>query len=201
MAIGLRNNVAVATLERVIYSILDGSFSQDYINELIAMETSGKSQAEKINRTIRRMTINSKLLPFIREHEADFKAYTKTASNRCIIYVALFCSAYELFYDMVSLFGKHFHVQEEVTTQLIKSKLFQKYGNAVDVSRGIACALTMLVDAGLITRTRVGVYTVNKQGNISDFAREMYKKAFLQHNPNYTEADAVETNPFFEFVN
>jgi len=200
MAIGLRERVAVPTLENVIYSILDGSFSQDYINELIALETSGKSRADNLNRTIRRMTINNRLLDVIKEHEADFKAYTKTGANRCIIYVALFCCSYELFYDLLSMMGKYFHVQEEISTDLIKSKLCQKYGNGENVSRGICCALGMLVDAGLITRTQVGVYQAIKQENISDFARWMYKKAFLLNNPNNTENDNVESNPYFEFI-
>jgi hypothetical protein len=201
LAIGLRERVAVTTLENIIYSIMDGSFNQDYINELIALETSGKSRADNLNRTIRRMTVNNKLLGIIKEHEADFKAYTRTTANRCVIYVALFCGSYELFYDLISMLGKHFHVQEEVTTELVKSKLCQKYGNGENVSRGICCALGMLVDAGLITRVRSGVYRANNQDKISDFARWIYKKAFLLNNPNYTEADAVETNPFFEFVN
>lgn len=200
MAIGLRERVATPTLEKVIFSILDGSFCQDYINELIALETSGKSRADNLNRTIRRMTINNKLLDVIKEHEEEFKAYSKTGANRCIIYVALFCCSYELFYDLISLLGKYFHVQEEISTELVKSKLCQKYGNGENVSRGICCALGMLVDAGLITRTQVGVYQANKQTNISDFARWMYKKAFLLNNPNYTEVDDVESNSFFEFA-
>lgn len=200
MAIGLRERVATPTLEKVIFSILDGSFCQDYINELIALETSGKSRADNLNRTIRRMTINNKLLDVIKEHEEEFKAYSKTGGNRCIIYVALFCCSYELFYDLISLLGKYFHVQEEISTELVKSKLCQKYGNGENVSRGICCALGMLVDAGLITRTQVGVYQANKQTNISDFARWMYKKAFLLNNPNYTEVDDVESNSFFEFT-
>lgn len=200
MAIGLRERVATPTLEKVIFSILDGSFCQDYINELIALETSGKSRADNLNRTIRRMTINNKLLDVIKEHEEEFKAYSKTGGNRCIIYVALFCCSYELFYDLISLLGKYFHVQEDISTELVKSKLCQKYGNGENVSRGICCALGMLVDAGLITRTQVGVYQANKQTNISDFARWMYKKAFLLNNPNYTEVDDVESNSFFEFT-
>ena len=200
MAIGLRERVATPTLEKVIFSILDGSFCQDYINELIALETSGKSRADNLNRTIRRMTINNKLLDVIKEHEEEFKAYSKTGANRCIIYAALFCCSYELFYDLISLLGKYFHVQEEITTELVKSKLCQKYGNGENVSRGICCALGMLVDVGLITRTQVGVYQANKQTNISDFARWMYKKAFLLNNPNYTEVDDVESNSFFEFT-
>lgn len=201
MAIGLRERVAIPVLENVIYSILDGSFCQDYINELIAMETSGKSRADNLNRTIRRMTINNRLLDYIKEHEEDYKAYSKYSSDRCFIYVALFCCSYELFYDMLSILGKYFHVQEEVSTDLVKSKLCQKYGSNENVSRGICCALGMLVDAGLITRTRVGVYQMNKQNNISDFARGMYKKAFLMNNPNYTDSDDVVSNPYFEFLN
>lgn len=201
MAIGLRERVALSTLEAVMNSIFEGYFSQDYINELIALETSGKSRADNLNRTIRRMTINNSLLDVVKEYEQDFRAYSKSGANRCIIYVALFCSSYELFYDLVSLLGKFFHVQEEVSTDLIKGKLCQKYGNGENVARGICCALGMLVDAGLIERTHVGVYKAKVQSNICDFARWIYKKAFLYNNPNFSDTDYVESNPFFEFLN
>lgn len=201
MAIGLRERLATPVVENIINSILDGSFSQDYVNELIALETSGVSRADNLNRTIRRIAVNNPLLPTLREHEEDFKAYTKSSSNRCIIFVALYCCSYELFYDLVSLLGKYYHAQDEVPTELVKNKLCQKYGNGENVARGICCALGMLVDAGLITRVHQGIYQANRQSNVSDFAKWIYKKAFLLNNPNHAESDDVESHPFFEFIN
>ena len=58
-------------------AILDGTCSKEYIIELVALETSGKSRAEKVNRTIRRMTVNNPLLQFIKDHADEFNANTK----------------------------------------------------------------------------------------------------------------------------
>lgn len=181
-------------------SILDGDFSQEYVDELIALETSGKSRADNLNRSIRRMTINNPLLEFIKENEQEFRTNTRTGANRCIVYIALLCCSYELFYDLVSLLGKYFHVQDEVSTTLIRTKLTQKYGNGENVARGLSCSVGMLVDAGLITRTQTGIYQANRQTGLSEFSEKIYKKAFLYNNSTYNENDEVESNSFFEFI-
>ena len=110
------------------------------------------------------------------------------------------CAAYPLFYDIVVLLGKYFHVQDEVPTSLIFSKLSEKYGASVDSTIGFNSAIKMLVEIGLITRPTTGVYNACRMSGLSDFSFSIYKKAFLLNNPNNTENDNVESNPYFEFI-
>ena len=185
----------------VLGAIIDGTCSKEYILEIVALETSGKSRAEKVNRTIRRMTVNNPLLPYIMEHKDEYLANTKGGANRCVVYSGLMCAAYPLYYDTVTLLGKYFHAHDEIETNLIFSKLSEKYGASVDSTIGFNSVIKMLVEAGLIMRPKTGFYRACRMTNISDFTREMYIKAFLQNNPTYSDKDNVMSNSYFEFIN
>lgn len=185
----------------VMGAILDGICTKEYILEIVALETSGKSRAEKVNRTIRRMTVNNPLLPYILEHKDEYVANTKSGMNKSVVYTALMCAAYPLFYDTVALLGKYFHAQDEIETHLIFSKLSEKYGASVDSTIGFNSVVKMLVEVGLIMRPKTGFYRACRMTNISDFTREIYTKAFLQNNPTYSDKDNVKSNSYFEFIN
>lgn len=201
MAIGVKASASISSLGMVMGAILDGTCTKEYILEIVALETSGKSRAEKVNRTIRRMTVNNPLLPYILEHKDEFVANTKSGMNKSVVYTALMCAAYPLFYDTVALLGKYFHAQEEIETHLIFSKLSEKYGASVDSTIGFNSVVKMLVEAGLIMRPKTGFYRACRMTNISDFTREIYTKAFLQNNPTYSDKDNVMSNSYFEFIN
>lgn len=201
MAIGVKASASISSLGMVMGAILDGTCTKEYILEIVALETSGKSRAEKVNRTIRRMTVNNPLIPYILEHKNEFVANTKSGVNKTVVYTALMCAAYPLFYDTVALLGKYFHAQDEIETHLIFSKLSEKYGASVDSTIGFNSVIKMLVEAGLIMRPKTGFYRACRMTNISDFTREMYIKAFLQNNPTYSDKDNVMSNSYFEFIN
>lgn len=201
MAIGVKASASISSLGMVMGAILDGTCTKEYILEIVALETSGKSRAEKVNRTIRRMTVNNPLLPYILEHKDEFVANTKSGMNKSVVYTALMCAAYPLFYDTVALLGKYFHAQDEIETHLIFSKLSEKYGASVDSTIGFNSVVKMLVEAGLIMRPKTGFYRACRMTNISDFTREIYTKAFLQNNPTHSDKDNVMSNSYFEFIN
>lgn len=201
MAIGVKASASISSLGMVMGAILDGTCTKEYILEIVALETSGKSRAEKVNRTIRRMTVNNPLLPYILEHKDEFVANTKSGMNKSVVYTALMCAAYPLFYDTVALLGKYFHAQDEIETHLIFSKLSEKYGASVDSTIGFNSVVKMLVEAGLIMRPKTGFSRACRMTNISDFTREIYTKAFLQNNPTYSDKDNVMSNSYFEFIN
>lgn len=201
MAIGVKASASISSLGMVMGAILDGTCTKEYILEIVALETSGKSRAEKVNRTIRRMTVNNSLLPYILEHKDEFVANTKSGINKTVVYTALMCAAYPLFYDTVALLGKYFHAQDEIETHLIFSKLSEKYGASVDSTIGFNSVVKMLVEVGLMMRPKAGFYRACRMTNISDFAQEIYIKAFLQNNPTYSDKDNVMSNSYFEFIN
>ena len=58
----------------------------------------------------------------------------------------------------------------------------------------------MLTEAGFLYRKKAGIYELGKVSNYSNFAYDLYRKAFLANNATYTEDMIDESNPFFEFI-
>lgn len=57
------------------------------------------------------------------------------------------------------------------------------------------------IEAGLITRPKVGVYTKNELDIVTPFARELYTKSFFINNPILVEGDYdYSEHPYFEFI-
>lgn len=200
MAVGVKASASLVSMELIMSAIFDGSCTKEYILELVAQETSGKSRAEKVNRTLRRVTVNNPILPFVLEHKDEFTADLRNKNSRPVVMTALMCAAYPIIYDTMSMLGKYFHAQDEVSMNLISTKLSESYGASVDFSVAYNSTIKMLIEAGMVERPRVGFYTPCRIDKASEFALAMYKKAFLLNNPNYSASDDVESNPFFEFI-
>lgn len=200
MAVGVKASASLVSMELIMSAIFDGSCTKEYILELVAQETSGKSRAEKVNRTLRRVTVNNPILPFVLEHKDEFTADLRNKNSRPVVMTALMCAAYPIIYDTMSMMGKYFHAQDEVSMNLISTKLSESYGASVDFSVAYNSTIKMLIEAGMVERPRIGYYAPCRIDKASDFALAMYKKAFLLNNPNYSASDDVESNPFFEFI-
>lgn len=200
MAVGLKEFVPITSLELCYMAIFDGSCTPEYIQSLVALQTSSPNVAEKINRTIRRMTVNSKLLPYILENKEEFILGNKHRCTRSAMYTSIMCAAYPVFYDILNILGKFFHAQDEVPATLLFEKLREKYGASVNCQRGYTCACRMLIDAGIIERSQFGTYKACRLNKISDFASEMLIQSFLINNPNYSVEEIKSSNIYFEFI-
>jgi hypothetical protein len=100
----------------------------------------------------------------------------------------------------VSLLGKYFHVQDIVTTDLIRQKMAEKYGSNRSLPNALYCILPMLIEAKLLERPESGVYKVLKVSKATEEAIDVYKQSFLLNNPTMTENDFIDTFPYFEFI-
>ena len=61
--------------------------------------------------------------------------------------------------------------------------------------------LPMYIEAGLINRPKIGVYTRNTLSLSSSFAKQLYEKSFALHH-SMLEGDVISEieHPYFEFV-
>lgn len=201
ISIALEKRISLAVLELAFRSVLDGSASSDYFHELAHTECTGENRAKKTVAVINRMTINNKLLPYLQEHKEEVILSLKNKNDRPLIFTALMCSSYSIFYDSISTFGKFFHVQEQVSRDFLLRKLAEKYGSNRALDVAFDCIVPMLMEANFIERPKPGIYQMIRQDKYSDFARVVYAKAFLLNNPTYSESDDFESHPFFEFIN
>ena len=125
----------------------------------------------------------------------------KHKSDRAIIFTSLINAAYSFGYDAMVVLGKFFHVQDEVSTQLILNKMSSIYASNRSLPNALYCIMPMYIEAGLINRPKTGIYTKVDYEGVSTFTRKLYIKSFLVHNDLIQEEDVDSLeHPYFEFI-
>lgn len=200
ITIGIEKRISLGVLEMALRAVLDGNATSEYFLELAHTECTGANRAKKTVALMNRLTIKSKLMPYMLEHKDDILNLLRSKYDRQLLFVAMMCSAYTIFYDTIAQMGKYFHAQDEVTREYLLKKLSEKYGSNRMLDVAFDCVMPMLIEAGFIERARLGVYQMVKQEKYTDFAKKVYSKSFLLNNPNYLKADYIEGNSYFEFL-
>lgn len=200
ITIGIEKRISLGVLEMALRAVLDDNATSEYFLQLAHTECTGTTRAKKTVAVINRMTIKNKLMPYIAEHKEDVLHLLRSKSDRQLLFVAMMCSSYTIFYDAIAQMGKYFHVQDEVTREYLLKKLSEKYGSNRMLDVAFDCVTPMLIEAGFIVRVKPGVYQMVKQDKFSDVAKRIYSKSFILNNPNYTKADYIDGNSFFEFL-
>ena len=200
-SVSIENRISLPIMELALKATLDGCASTKYFYELAHTGCTGENRAKKIVRSIKRLTINSRLLPFFVEHQDVVDKLLRAKNDRPLFFVAMMCASYSIYYDAISMLGKFFHVQDQITTAFMHRKLAETYGSNRALFIATDCIISTLLDAGFMVRAKTGVYKMVKQEKYSDEAKKIYVQSFLLNNPTYTESDDIESNPYFEFIN
>ncbi len=199
--VGINQRIGVNVMEMAIKAALDGIFTPEYAADLAAGEYQGANRINKARSIIGKLTQRNPLYPYIEEHKTEFLSAIKHPGDRAIIYSAMINATYGFGYDAMVLLGKFFHVQEQVSTALIVSRMSSMYASNRSLPNGLYCVMPMYIEAGLINRPKTGVYTKNEYEISTSFARELYTKSFFINNPMLKEGDYdYSEHPYFEFI-
>lgn len=199
--VGINQRIGVNVMEMAIKAALDGIFTPEYAADLAAGEYQGANRINKARSIIGKLTQRNPLYPYIEEHKTEFLSAIKHPGDRAIIYSAMINATYGFGYDAMVVLGKFFHVQEQVSTALIVSRMSSMYASNRSLPNGLYCVMPMYIEAGLINRPKTGVYTKNEYEISSSFARELYTKSFFINNPMLKEGDYdYSEHPYFEFI-
>lgn len=198
--IGINQRIPIEIIESAIKAILDDRYDNEYAAELARMEYSGENRIKKAVAIINHVTKNNPLMPYLLENADKVKFALKNPDDRGMICIAMVNAAYTFCYDVTTVLGRYFHAQKEVGTPLVTSRLSEKYGTNRSLPNGLYCILPMLVEAGFITRPRVGAYQMNRLTPQSEIAQIIYQKSFLCNNPTLTEDYQFSNHFYFEFL-
>ena len=199
--VGINQRISINVMEMAIRAALDGCFTPGYAADLASGEYHGENRINKARSIIGKLTLRNPLFQYIQEHKQEYHTAIKYKGDRAIIFAALINAAYNFGYDAMTILGKYFHVQEEVSTQLMISKLSSIYASNRTLPNGLYCIIPMYIEAGLLSRTRTGIYTKNEIEVVSSFARNLYVKSFFVNNPVLNEEDCDYSEyPYFEFL-
>ena len=121
-------------------------------------------------------------------------------ADKAIIVAALYNSAFPFSYEEVCILGKYFHVQDQVTRNLLKEKISEIYGYNKSISNAIDYSIPTLVEAGFIERPTPGIYTKPALNINTGIALEAYRQSFFINNPLLNKNNEYDGSPYFEFV-
>ena len=198
--VGINQRISTNVIEMAMKAALEGCYSSEFAADLASGEYEGSNRINKARSIIGKLSIRNPLFPFIEERKNEYYAAIKHKSDRAIIFTSLINAAYSFGYDAMVVLGKFFHVQDEVSTQLILNRMASIYASNRSLPNALYCIMPMYIEAGLINRPKTGIYTKVDYEGISVFAREVYIKSFLVHNELIQEdIDSLE-HPYFEFI-
>lgn len=199
--VGINQRISTNVIEMAMKAALEGCYSSEFAADLASGEYEGSNRINKARSIIGKLSIRNPLFPFIKEHKNEYYAAMKHKSDRAIIFTSLINAAYSFGYDAMVILGKFFHVQDEISTQLILNKMSSIYASNRSLPNALYCIMPMYIEAGLINRPKTGIYTKVDYEGISTFAREVYIKSFLVYNDLIQEEDIDSLeHPYFEFI-
>ena len=199
--VGINQRISINVIEMAMKAALEGCYSSEFAADLASGEYEGSNRINKARSIIGRLSIRNPLFPFIEEHKNESYVAIKHKSDRAIIFTSLINAAYSFGYDAMVVLGKFFHVQDEVSTQLILNKMSSIYASNRSLPNALYCIMPMYIEAGLINRPKTGIYTKVYYEGVSTLARKLYIKSFLVHNNLIQEEDIDSLeHPYFEFI-
>ena len=199
--VGINQRISINVIEMAMKAALEGCYSSEFAADLASGEYEGSNRINKARSIIGRLSIRNPLFPFIEEHKNEYYVAMKHKSDRAIIFTSLINAAYSFGYDAMVVLGKFFHVQDEVSTQLILNKMSSIYASNRSLPNALYCIMPMYIEAGLINRPKTGIYTKVYYEGVSTFDRKLYIKSFLVHNNLIQEEDIDSLeHPYFEFI-
>ena len=200
VTIGLRQRIPMSLLEMALTAVLSGDYSRKYFAELAATVYSGQNRIAKAVTAISQLTDQNPLIGILRENKDDVLLALRNRADRTMILSSLIIAKFEFAYDVFTLLGKYFHVQDQVVTSLITQKMSQKYGSNRSLPNAMNCALPMFIEAGILHRPRIGVFEIRRVTPVTTIARIVFDEAFFLWNPSLSRELPHDYHPYYEYL-
>jgi hypothetical protein len=168
--IGINQRVPIELIDRHIASYFqNGSIDRDAIKAEMALVYEGKNRAEKgALFAWRILTHDEASLSFIRKSIGSERYNKLKKADRAALILAIVAGAYPIFADILGILAKVYRVQELVSRRYVTQKVGDLYGSNRTLAVALDAVFPMLVDLGIITREKIGVYRAVSGIEIAD---------------------------------
>tara|TARA_B110001450_G_C17573119_1_gene461632 strand:- start:157 stop:768 length:612 start_codon:yes stop_codon:yes gene_type:complete len=198
-SVDINQRIPLAVLKIAIESYLSDTYDQDYIVEQLQLEYSGPNRINKSLRIINKI-LRSDPVGLLKENSELSFQLLKRRYDKNIILIALLNSAFPFSFEVLSLFGKYFSVQDVVSSEIIKKSIAAVYGGNRSTENGLYSVIPMFLEAGLFKRSAQGIYEiVQVEHFLHEFSLEIFKESFKVNNRRvFIDCDIY--NPYFIFT-
>ncbi len=201
-SIDINQRIPLDTLYAALESSLNGTYSEDYILEQLRLEFKGENRLKKSLRIVNKIILRNPLNEFIEENKDEIKQAIKKKYDRNMILIALLNSTFTFAFDTLQYLGKYLTVQDLVSRETIKKSLANIYGSNRSTENALDSVVPMFVEAGLITRSTLGVYQQNMDFQItSKVSKQLFIESFKANNTLEGIQEYQLRNPYFLYIN
>ena len=187
-------------LEIAILDYLKGSYSEEYILEQLRINISGENRIKKGLRIVKKVVLNNQLSSLICENKTEVIRALNNKDDKSIIIISLLNSAFPFAYDLLSIFGKFFKVQDLINIKVIQKEVSKVYGGNRVAVNGIYCVGPIFEKAGIYSRPKQGLYQIeDKLRPIHSVTKKIFIESF-NINQSITPTIIDELNPYFQFI-
>ena len=187
-------------LEIAILDYLKGSYSEEYILEQLRINISGENRIKKGLRIVKKVVLNNQLRSFINENKTEVIRAFNNKDDKSIIIISLLNSVFPFAYDLLSIFGKFFKVQDLINIKIIQKEVSKVYGGNRVAVNGIYCVGPIFEKAGIYSRPKQGLYQIeDKLRPIHPITKKIFIESF-NINQSITPTNIDELNPYFQFI-
>ena len=198
--IGINQRISVTLIENGLKAVFNGVYNKEFARSLAEYEFQGENRLKKAVNELSKVVEKNSIIPFLMEHKAEVLGAMQYKADRAIIVASLYNSAFPFSYEEVSILGKYFHVQDQVSRKLLEEKISEIYGFNKAISNAIDYSIPTLVEAGFIERPSAGIYTMPTLNVTTEIALATYCESFFLNNPLLSRNNDYDGSPYFEFV-
>lgn len=200
--LGMNKRVPLETLQLAVEQELSGIDDFDRIDETIRAQFQGEARAVKGLKQVRSTVRNSPIHNFLMEHKDELLAAMKNKSDRNLILTAITSARFSFFYDVLSILGKQFRIQDDVNSDLLKRLIAVKYGSNKSVENKMYIAIPQMVEAELFARIKPGLYEFTEpQRPAHAITLAIWKESYYVNEPLVSREDEEYVfHPYFRFI-
>ena len=200
-SIDINQRIPLDTLYAALEAYLNDSYSNEYVLEQLRLDFQGENRLKKALRIVNKIITDNPLKTFLEDNRDRLNLAITKKTDRNIILIALLNSAFPFSFDVLSVFGKYFSVQEIINTDTIKKTISNTYGGNRATENGMYSVVPMFLEAGFFKRPKVGVYqSLNKLNAINSVTIQIYKESYKVNNQCSSLSQYQFEDPYFSFI-
>lgn len=158
--LGINQPIPDTVLESVLFASLHGEFlPRETLDLQLSEFIRGKNRRDKaISHINLFLTRNQFLINELRRKMDGETFICLPESERKIVIICFLAITFPIFYETMKVLASVYKVQDRINTDSIISKLSANYGSNRGIYNALNAVLPMLVDLGLITRVKPGIF-------------------------------------------
>ena len=202
-SLGLHQRIPLDILLEAFRAELNGELDIERLSELINTEYAGENRQKKGLRQVKTTLADNQLVEYCRGRKEEVIAALKSASDRNLILSAVIAARYPFVYDLFSALAKQFRLQDEINTDLILRMMGAKYGANKSVYNVQINAVAQMLEACLISRTKVGVYEFGEpQRAMHSVTVDVWRESYFINEPlaSRDDVEGVMFEPYFRYL-